>query len=58
MAFLGTDATEKTKIVVFSIKNGPKTTETDTNAGFTWVRAELPRLQKSVTWPKTVEYGI
>ena len=58
MAFLETDATEKTKNVVFSIKIGLKTIGTDTNSGFTGVRADLPRLQKSVTWPKTVEYGI
>ena len=58
MAFLETDATKKTKIVVPGIKTGPKTTGTDTNSGFTGVIAELPRLQKSVTWPKTVKYGI
>ena len=58
MAFLETYATEKTKIVVFGIKIGPKTIGTDSNSRFTGVRAELPRLQKSVTWPKTVKYGI
>ena len=53
-----TDATKKTKIVVFSIKIDLKTTGTDSNSRFTGVRAELPRLQISVTWPKTVKYGI
>ena len=35
-----------------------KASETDSNQGTMGIRAELNRLQTSVTWPKKVEYGI
>ena len=40
-----------------TLQNSLKTTETDTNSVFIGLRAESGRLQKSVTWPKKVEFG-
>ena len=41
-----------------TLQNSLKTTETDTNSVFIGLRAESGWLQKSVTWPKKVKYGI
>ncbi len=41
-----------------TLQKSLKTTETDTNSVFIGLGAESGRLQKSVTWPKKVKYGI
>ena len=56
-ALSGQRCNKKDKNMRLLPKTGHKKAETDTNSRFMGLRAEMPRLQRSVTCPKKVKYG-